>query len=78
MSAEEGNPKGSAGLEPGAMVDHYRIIRPIGAGGMAEVYLARDTKLGRKIALKIIQPEKLEKKDFIERFLFEAKIHSKV
>ena len=62
-----------AGLQPGAMVDHYKIIRPLGAGGMAEVYLARDTTLGRKVALKVIHPLRLGKKEFVERFLFEAK-----
>ena len=45
MSAETGDQKGFAGLEPGAMVDHYRIIRPLGAGGMAEVYPTRDGRL---------------------------------
>ena len=65
MPDKAGNQEGTknrAGLEPGAMVDHYRIIRPLGAGGMAEVYLARDTKLGRKVALKVIQPGKVQKR----------------
>ncbi|MBW1870697.1 MAG: protein kinase, partial [Deltaproteobacteria bacterium] len=60
-------------LSNGTLVDHFRIIRPLGKGGMAEVYLARDTKLGRKVALKIVKPETLGSKEAIERFLFEAR-----
>ena len=43
-------------LEPGTHVDHFRVIRQLGAGGFGEVYLARDSKLGRKVALKVIHP----------------------
>ena len=43
-------------IEPGTMVNEYRIIRPIGRGGMGEVYLARDMLLGRKAALKVMRP----------------------
>jgi WD40 repeat protein/serine/threonine protein kinase len=60
-------------LSPETLVDHFRIIRPLGKGGMAEVYLARDTKLGRKVALKVVRPETLGSKEAIERFLFEAR-----
>src|SRR5688500_16899712 len=43
-------------VEPliGRLIYHYRIVDRIAAGGMGEVYLAEDTKLGRKIALKIL------------------------
>jgi len=57
----------------GAMVDHYKIIRPLGMGGFGEVFLARDTQLGRKVALKVILPSRVGSRDDVERFLFEAR-----
>ena len=55
------------------MLDHFRILRLLGTGGMARVYLARDTKLGRKVALKVIRPGELDSDESRERFLFEAR-----
>lgn len=42
-------------LANGTMVDHFRVLRPIGRGGMGQVYLARDTQLGRRVALKLLR-----------------------
>jgi eukaryotic-like serine/threonine-protein kinase len=60
-------------LEVNSLLGHYRIISKIGAGGMGEVYLAKDTRLDRKVALKILPPEFAEDKDRMNRFVREAK-----
>jgi len=60
-------------LRPGVEVDHFKVVRLLGRGGMAEVYLARDGLLGRKVALKVVRPDALGTRDAVERFLFEAR-----
>src|SRR5689334_7472458 len=53
-------------------VSHYRILEKLGAGGMGEVYLAEDLKLGRKVAIKILSEEYTTNKDRLHRFEQEA------
>lgn len=53
-------------------ISHYRIIEKLGAGGMGEVYLAEDVKLGRKVALKLLSEEYTSNRDRVNRFEQEA------
>lgn len=60
-------------LTAGTRIDHYEVIRRIGRGGMGEVYLARDTILGRKVALKLVDEEAMGTVTSKQQFLFEAR-----
>src|SRR5437016_8022624 len=57
----------------GTQLGHYTIVSQLGAGGMGEVYLAQDTKLDRKVALKILPADVASNHDRMERFVREAK-----
>ena len=63
-------------LTAGQVVGHYQIIRPLGKGGMGEVYLAKDTKLDRRVALKLLPAEFTNHKERLRRFIQEAKTAS--
>jgi hypothetical protein len=60
-----------AGLAPGTMVAGYRVEGQIGAGGMAVVYRARDERLGRPVALKVLAPSLANDAEFRARFIRE-------
>lgn len=61
----------------GTMVDHFKVMRVLGRGGMGEVYLARDGKLGRKVALKMVAPGMLGSRETVARFIEEARTTAK-
>jgi len=60
-------------LQPQDQIAHYRVVGPLGAGGMGEVYLAQDQTLERNVALKILPPELVQSEDRVRRFVREAK-----
>src|SRR3989442_4221133 len=51
----------------------YKVVRKLGAGGMANVYLAEDQELGRRVAIKILNERHANDDQFVERFRREAK-----
>jgi serine/threonine protein kinase len=63
-------------LVPGSSVSHYRILSELGAGGMGEVYLALDTVLGRKVALKLLPVQFASDPERVGRFQQEARAAS--
>ena len=65
-------------LSPGARLGPYEITAPIGAGGMGEVYKARDTRLDRTVAIKVLPAQFAADQRFRERFEREAKAISQL
>jgi eukaryotic-like serine/threonine-protein kinase len=63
-----------AGRTSGYKVDRYVLLDLIGQGGMGRVYLARDTRLNRRVALKILSPERVSNPRAIARFQREARV----
>jgi eukaryotic-like serine/threonine-protein kinase len=65
-------------LTPGTRLGPYEIVTPLGAGGMGEVYRARDTRLGRDVAVKVLQQRPSSSNDLRVRFEREARTLSQL
>ncbi|MGZ7041289.1 MAG: serine/threonine-protein kinase, partial [Thermoanaerobaculia bacterium] len=63
-------------IEPGSRLGPYEISEPLGQGGMGQVYRARDTRLGRGVAIKVIQSEVAGDAEHFARFQREARLSS--
>ena len=63
-------------LKKDTIISHYKILSEIGKGGMGEVYKAKDSRLDREVAIKILPPEFAGEKDRLLRFEQEAKATS--
>ncbi len=61
-------------LETGTRLGSYEIVSPLGAEGMGEVYRARDTKLGREVAIKVLPEEFTQHPQKLARFEREARL----
>jgi serine/threonine protein kinase len=72
----EESDKPAQSLLKGQRIGAYEILDNLGAGGMGEVYLARDSRLGRTVALKVLSPDVASDKRRMKRFQQEAKVAS--
>ena len=63
-------------MEAGTTIGVYKVLHALGAGGMAQVYLAEDQRLGRKVALKILPADAVQNPDRVRRFEQEARAAS--
>ena len=61
-------------LTPGSSIEHYEVIELLGRGGMGEVYRARDRRINRDVALKVLLPQFSEDPDRLARFRREAQV----
>ncbi|MCX6830211.1 MAG: protein kinase [candidate division Zixibacteria bacterium] len=76
--AGEGKTESYPMLTKGTLIGHYKVVEKIGAGGMGEVYLAEDTELNRKVALKFLPPHLCQDADCRARLKREAQAAAKL
>src|SRR5688572_17317192 len=73
-----GDPARSASLAPGTRLGAFEVVSLLGAGGMGQVYRARDTRLDRFVAVKVLLPSAADRPGRPERFEREAKAISRL
>jgi serine/threonine protein kinase len=61
-------------LTPGARLGHYEILGPLGAGGMGRVFRARDVKLDRQVAIKVLRDDWADDPEWLPCFEREARL----
>ena len=61
-------------LTPGTKLGSYEIVSALGSGGMGEVYRARDSKLKRDVAIKVLPPDVANDRERLARFQREAEV----
>src|SRR5215218_3918488 len=76
VGAARYNPAHTMSLGPGSRLDAYEIVRPLGSGGMGEVWLANELRLGRKVALKLLPVDLTRDAVRVQRFEQEARAAS--
>ena len=72
FTVNDSSPEGYTSVVIGKTIHHYKIIDRLGKGGMGEVYVAEDTKLKRKIALKVLPEGMAQDPERLDRFQREA------
>jgi len=72
LACKAGDSRGKFRLDPGARLGPYEVVEPAGAGGMGEIYRARDTRLGRVVALKVLSGLLTDEAGIRRRFEAEA------
>ena len=65
-------------LKTGDRLDNFVVVRWLGAGGMGEVYLAKDAELGRRVAIKIIRADRIGSSHEVDRFVREARVTARL
>jgi hypothetical protein len=66
------------GLGPGARIGGFEIERRVGTGGMGEVFLARQVRMNREVALKVLPPAMTKNRELLERFIHEVHMAGKL